>query len=292
MLGKWWDWLCPLIGLERVSQDIVLQTGPELQIFSVTSIPLLQISGWRSGQVFLIEEVTKARQSQQQHERMERSIATLKERERLARELHDSLGQTLAAAHLQASTARLFLAQGQFTEADNCLEQMANMTMAAEVDVREYLLGAKMTLSPDHRFFEALRMYVVQFSQKYNLPVELSIPPQLEFQGLAAATEVQLMRIIQEALSNIRKHARAKQARVLFTDLGREVQIAIVDDGQGFDPRAVARRQPEGFGLQSMRERAEAMDGCLEVVSQPGQGTKVVVHLNIQEDITVKELNT
>ena len=282
-LGKWWDRLAPFIGPESFSQDVIVQTDLKGRIFHITSLPLLQASGWRLGQVFLVEDVTEARQAQLQQEQTLRSLATLQERERLARELHDSLGQTLAAAHLQANTARLFLAQGEVVETGRFLEQMADMTMAAEIDVREYLLGAKTAFSPDHRFFEALRRYVLQFSQQYGLPVELRIPPHLEGHGLSPAAEVQLMRIIQEALSNIRKHARAKGAQVVFTASGQQVQIAILDDGQGFDPASVATQRAEGFGLQSMRERAEALDGCLEVISHPGQGTQVLIKLQIQE---------
>lgn len=282
-LGEWWDRLAPLIGPQARAQDVTVQAGLRGRSFHITSLPLLQASGWRLGQVFLVEDVTEARQTQRQQEQALRSLATLQERERLARELHDSLGQTLAAAHLQASTARLFLANGEVAETDRCLEQMAGMTMAAEVDVREYLLGAKMDFSPDHRFFESLRRYVLQFSRQYGLPVELDVPPHLEGHGLSTAAEVQLMRIIQEALSNVRKHARAKKAQVIFADLGQQVEIAIIDDGQGFDLVAVAARQAEGFGLYSMRDRAEALGGRLQVISHPGRGTQVLIKLQVQE---------
>lgn len=281
VLGVWWEQLAPLIGPESVSLDISVQTGAGARIFHVTSLPLLQASGWRLGQVFLLEDVTIARLAQQQQEQAQESLATLRERERLARELHDSLGQTLAATHLQASTARMLLAQDQTEDTDKFLEQIANTALAAEVDVREYLLGAKTALSPDQRFFETLRGYLLRFSQQYGLRVELSVPPQLETQTLGPIIDVQLLRIIQEALSNVRKHARAKNAQVIFTELGSLLQVAIIDDGQGFDPGAVEARQAEGFGLYSMRERAEALGGHLEVTSQPGLGTQVLVQLPI-----------
>ena len=92
---------------------------------------------------------------------------------------------------------------------------------------------------------------------------------------------MQLLRIIQEALSNVRKHAYAPQAharcaQVIFTFAGPQARIAIVDDGHGFDPAAAAS-QGEGYGLRAMRERAEAVGGSLAVISSPGQGTQVVV---------------
>ena len=90
-----------------------------------------------------------------------------------------------------------------------------------------------------------------------------------------------LLRIIQEALSNVRKHARAKSAQVAFMVSEKLVQIIISDDGLGFDSAATVR-QAEGFGLQAMRERAETLGGLFEVISQPGQGTRVMVQVPVQ----------
>jgi signal transduction histidine kinase len=268
--------------MELTSCDVFVQSSVETWTIHIISLPLLQPSGWRMGQVFLLEDITQVRRTQQQQVQAQQSLATLQERERLARELHDSLGQTLAAARLQVSTARLLLAQGETSQTDKCLEQMVDMTLAAETDVREYLLGTKTAISADHLLFPTLRQYVVRFSQQYGLPVELNVPPQLEVRGLGSQVELQLLRIIQEGLSNVRKHARAKNARIAFTILGLLVQITIIDDGQGFDP--VAARQAEGFGLQAMRERAESLGGCLDVFSQSGMGTQVVVQVPIQID--------
>jgi signal transduction histidine kinase len=121
------------------------------------------------------------------------------------------------------------------------------------------------------------------FSQQYGLHVRLIIPPYLESEGLGVTVEMQLLRIIQEALTNIRKHARAQSTQVIFTDSEHFIQIAIIDDGQGFDPAAVAG-QTQGFGLQSMRERVGALGGCLEITSQPGQGTQVLVQIKREAD--------
>jgi signal transduction histidine kinase len=101
-LSSWWDRLAPLIGPERISQDFMIGK----RIFHVTSQALLQSSGWRLGQVFLVEDITQARQAQRQQEQALRSLSMMEQRENLARELHDCLGQSLAAARLQASTAR------------------------------------------------------------------------------------------------------------------------------------------------------------------------------------------
>lgn len=232
--------------------------------------------GFDVGRLVLIQDVTEQKRTRELVLQQQRTLAIVEERERLARELHDGLGQMLAAAHLQASTAQRLLAQGANAQAVECLDQLAEMTLDAEADVREYLLGAKTVFSANRPFFAALREYLTRFSQRYGLQVELTESQELEEHALAPAAEVQLMRVIQEALSNIRKHARAHCAQVSFAVVGAQVRVLIADDGEGFDPAAVDSRLG-GFGLQSMRERVEGVGGRLVITSSPGQGTRVAV---------------
>ncbi len=257
--------------------------GQEVRHYTLTISLLNDFRGLAVGRLLMLRNVTLQKRAQAQLVEQQRTLATLQERERLARELHDSLGQTLAAAHLQASSARLLLARGETDQTDEYLERIADMAIDAEADVREYLLGARTVLSADLPFFPALRQYIQRLSQQYDLQVKLAAPPQLEAQGLDPAVEVQALRIIQEALSNVRKHARAHGASVSFSVAGSLLQIAIVDDGQGFDPAALAGQLGNGYGVQSMRERAEAVGGRLEVRSQPGQGTRVEVQVPMGE---------
>jgi PAS domain S-box-containing protein len=263
--------------------EMSLGAGAEARGYELDLSPLRDWRGLLVGRLLLLRDVTEQKRAQAQLLEQQRSLATLRERTRLARELHDSLGQTLAAAHLQASSARLLLARGEIAQTDECLASLADMTIDAEADVREYLLGLKNFVSTGLPFFPALRQYLAQFSQKYDLPVELCAPAQLEAEHLPPAVELQLRRIIEEALSNVRKHACAKSAQVGFSVLESMLQITIRDDGQGFDPAAVATPLGEGFGLQTMRERAEALGGCLEVISQPGKGTQVVAQVPVGE---------
>jgi PAS domain S-box-containing protein len=258
--------------------DVLLRTSEAQRWYNVGVSPLANRRGFRLGRLILLQDVTQQKHARELLLQQERTLSVMQERERLARELHDGLGQMLAASHLQASTARRLLAQGATAETDECLERLAETTLEAEADVREYLLGAKTAFSAEHPFFPSLRQYLGRFSQQYGLEVDLAVPPQLEAQGLDPALEVQLLRIIQEALSNVRKHAHVLSAQVTFAIVGLQVRITIADDGQGFDPAVVAR-QSEGFGLRAMRERAEGMGGTLTVTSSSGQGTQVMVEI-------------
>ena len=104
--------------------------------------------------------------------------------------------------------------------------------------------------------------------------VEWHIPPDL---NLTPLQEVQLLRIVQEALTNVRKHAQAAEISVGSTERDSVLVIEVTDDGQGFNPLAVRRGEWPHLGLQTMQERAEAVGGSFEIESAPGKGTTVRV---------------
>lgn len=264
------------------STEITLGTGPAARRYVLDLSVLRDFRGLLIGHLLMMRDVTERRRTQATILEQQRTLATLQERERLARELHDSVAQVLAAVHLQASAARQLLAQGETFQVDQYLDALTVAALQAQTDVREYLLVAKTGFSPDRPFFLTLQEHLQQFTQQHGLPVELTVPPQLAGDGLGQAVEVQLLRIIQEALSNVRKHASAGSVRVNFSLAGSQVRVAIVDDGRGFDPSAIAGRG-EGYGLRSMQERAEAVGGSLALVSGPGQGTQVVAHVPLRE---------
>ena len=95
----------------------------------------------------------------------------------------------------------------------------------------------------------------------------------------APVAEIQLLRIIQEALTNIRKHSQASRAWVRFEADAEGAVITVEDDGRGFDPSRMGQDGQEHFGLQTMRERAESVGGDLQISTQPGQGTRLTVQL-------------
>jgi signal transduction histidine kinase len=97
-----------------------------------------------------------------------------------------------------------------------------------------------------------------------------------------STVEVQLQPIIQEALTNVRRHAGASSARVIFAVCNGQIQITIEDDGRGFDPAKI--RENQGFGLRSMRGRADMVGARLDVNSAPGKGTQVIIQVPWQKE--------
>ena len=248
----------------------------DARCYRVHISPLANRRGFYLGKLILFYNISEEKRTQKQLQDHERKLASLEEREWLARELHDGVGQALAAAHLQVKTASELLSRGQVAGTKTSLDQLVEVIREGKAHVGDYLFGVK-TWSSKDPFFTGLRQYLTNYSQNAGVRTELLIPPEIERNSLGEAIETQLQRIIQEALTNIRKHASARSARVVFSLDGGEMEIMIEDDGQGFD--AVDLGNKQGFGLQAMAGRAEAIEARFEVKSSPGKGTKVTVRV-------------
>ena len=215
-----------------------------------------------------------------------RQRAIVEERERIARELHDGLAQVLGYVNTKATAVRFLLKKQQTEAAEKQLVQLEEAARGLFVDVREAILGLKMTSTSDLRLPALLDEYVRHFSLLCDLPVEVEIAPGLAQLCLSTETELQLLRIVQEALSNVRKHASASTAWVCLHNGGPQLELTVRDDGQGFDPASAQLAGAGGrphFGLGTMRERAEAIGAEFNLWSQPGAGTQISVRLKTKE---------
>lgn len=216
-------------------------------------------------------------------QRQIQALAVTEERERIAREMHDSLAQVLGYVNTKAQATEALLEQGQSERAAIQLTQLAEAARAAYADVREGILGLRASLGEHRGFVETLREYLAQWQGQSGVQVDLAVSPEEGFTPrLTPNGEVQLLRIIQEALANVRKHAGATQATVRLTVADDVLEATIVDDGVGFDPEAQRRTATPRFGLATMRERAEAIGGTVTITSRPGRGTTVAVRIPVQ----------
>ena len=225
------------------------------------------------------ERVALAIANARLHERV-LDIAVLEERMRIARELHDGLAQVLGYISTQTLAVKRLLAGGRVDEARGELEAMENAARDVYADVREAILGLRLSL-PRQGLVPALRGYLDAYAPMSGVRSSLDAADQVEALELQPEVEIQLVRIVQEALANVRKHAHATHAAVrLAVDAG-VLEIEISDDGRGFDQNAEAPTGWPRFGLQTMRERALALGGSFHVMSTAGEGTRVSVTLPV-----------
>jgi signal transduction histidine kinase len=215
-----------------------------------------------------------------------RQVATLEERERLAGEMHDRLAQALGYLNLGLSGVDQALAEGQVDEARARLAELKQVVKQTYTDVREAIFNLRIRSDPQTPFLPTLQEYLAEYQSHYGVHVDLLV----EDEGLVRfppQVKIQILRIIQEALTNVRKHAGTDRARIRMERAEEKVRISIEDEGQGFDlARATPGGEEQFFGLQIMYERARAAGGSLEVRSAPGQGTRIVLDLPLSEEGT------
>ena len=204
----------------------------------------------------------------------ERQGAIVAERERIAREMHDSLAQILGVTHLRivALGTRPELESAPRVSAE--LEELATLTEEAYRDVREAILGLREASRVDRGFIDSLEAYLEKYSHQCGIPATLdtSIDGELK---LPPRSELQIIRVIQEALTNVRKHGGATAVSVRISDGPEGTTIVIADDGRGFDVAETLLGR-DGFGLHTMRERMELVGGTLTIDSAPGRGTRII----------------
>ena len=205
----------------------------------------------------------------------EEQMTILSERDRIARELHDSLAQVLGQIHL---VLRGLEARTDGTAISGDLAELADVADEAYRDVRETILGLRENIPSDGGLEAALRAYLAKYTRQTGIAAHLDCDG-LAGRSLSPKAEVQLLRVVQEALTNVRKHAGATEVRVELVDRDGTPVLSVTDDGSGFDPTSVGPSLTGGFGLRSMRERVELLGGTLDVHTAPGSGTRIVARL-------------
>ncbi len=203
-----------------------------------------------------------------------RELSIVEERNRVARELHDAVAQTLFAVILGADTVKQLL-ETDVEHARLEVDRLRELARSASAELRSAVFELRAADLEAEGLGETLRKHVEVTRRAYGLAVDF------ELQGepkLDPSTELELFRIVQEALHNAVKHSGAAQVRVALQCRGTSVRAEVADDGVGFDPQARDVRARR-LGLTSMDERARAVGARLELESTPGRGTRVVLEL-------------
>jgi nitrate/nitrite-specific signal transduction histidine kinase len=177
-------------------------------------------------------EMAERQAAQTQVVVQERALAAAEEREHLGRELHDGLGQVMGYLNLQAQTVETLLDQGKIEGARTNLQQMAQAAQQAHTDVRSFILGFR--AAARRSFEEALQQTVADFERQAGIPVALEAGQPWDARWLSPVAEVHLLRIIQEALNNIRKHAQAQHVTLSLAQAGDRLRMTAADDGVGW----------------------------------------------------------
>jgi len=215
--------------------------------------------------------------------------AIAEDRRRIARELHDSLAQTLAGLRMRTRLWQRLLDHDP-ARLHPELDEMRAVLDESIAEVRRSIFALRPLNLEELGFFPALSHFVDEFSTQHRLPVQLTICEEgvgraenAQVSRLPAHLELNLFRAVQESLNNIARHAQASAASIRI-DLayGSHIRILMTDDGRGFDPTTLAQQGRSGhLGLKQMRERIEGINGQLLIFSMPGQGTRLEISVPI-----------
>lgn len=240
------------------------------------------LTGWRNhemGKALVLENITELKKAQARIAEQQKVLVIATERDRLRRELHDGSGQIWSYLKLQYQQLRNLLGRRRLDEVDARLQQLEVLSDDFHRSVRESLAGLKS--GSGKGLVQALNEFIEWYEHTYGIHIDLMIAPEVPAR-LSATVELQLLRIIQEAMTNIRKHACASRVKVSFYMVDRQAVVVIEDDGSGFNPAGLAA-QDNRHGLSIMQERAGEIGGRLKIDSAPGAGTKVTVWLPLGE---------
>jgi signal transduction histidine kinase len=211
-----------------------------------------------------------------------RSLAIAEERLRIAHEMHDGFAQVLAYVSMKAQAARQFLKTGQGPEVQAHLEQMEGAAREGYADVREGILALRAASSAPAALGQTLDKYVNQWQTQLVFTVDARVDATL---SLHPEAELQVLRVAQEALANVRKHSKARRVKIRFELVDEQVILLVEDDGIGVD-RSLAGRtrgEPPRFGLATMRERARSIGASIAIEPRPEGGTRVVLELPLKK---------
>lgn len=201
----------------------------------------------------------------------------LEERARLAREIHDGLAQTLGYLKLRTSQIINWLQFDDGQRAEAGLIEVRQLLDDAYVDAREAIDGLRLEAG-DGNVDQWLEEILAEFELLSGIPTRADPAPNV---NLPQEVQVQLQRIVQEALSNVRKHANATEARLHWRRDDFGLTLYIEDDGRGFDPDDIP--PAARHGLRIMRERADLLEADFQITSQPGRGTQISIHLPLRK---------
>ena len=196
-------------------------------------------------------------------------LATLEERNRLARDLHDSVKQQVFAISMQIAATRILLKR-DVNAADERLTKAEMLVKQAQQELNTLIRELRPAALEGKGLVEALRELLPQWSQQSEIVANLQVEGS---RTLSLTVEEALFRVAQEALSNIARHSQATLVQLTLNMTGATVALTVQDNGQGFDPTRLEQR---GIGLLSMQERMKALGGEISIESTPGLGTRMV----------------
>lgn len=258
---------------DRSVTQMEFQIGEQddAKIYEAILSPLSDSKGTRLGRLAMVHEITEKKKAQQQYLVQQRNLAASRQKEQMAMDLHDSLGQILGFINLQAQGIQRELAVSGVAMVNDRLDRLVNVTQTAHEQLRSYIKRARSVSVSDDSLIASLRIDILQFEERSGISTQ--IDTNFDFANLSAHAKLQLFSIAKEALNNVQKHSGASHVILTSSCENDQLYLSVEDDGKGFDPACY--NNEESFGLSIMKERAEDIAADLHIESLPEKGCRV-----------------
>ncbi|MEW6717011.1 MAG: PAS domain S-box protein [Chloroflexota bacterium] len=285
---------CPLAQVREFSKTVVVehkhhQADGEQRIVEIVASPLWGADSTFQGIIEVIRDITdrklteeKLQKYAERHRALAMRLAEVaeNERRRLAQELHDQVGQNLTALGINLNIIRAQLPDIVDESVHFHLDDSALLVEQTTERIRDVMANLRPPVLDDYGLVAALRWYAEQFTRRTDITV--SVYPEDPIPRMADRVENALFCIAQEAMTNVAKHSQASLVTVNMDIEDKTLRLVIADNGIGFDLAHLAEGDEQrGWGILSMTERAEAVDGHFHIETAPGQGTRVIVEINL-----------
>ncbi len=271
--------LARAVSRSEPSAEASFDTAGGTHTAEISSTPLADWQGRPIGRLLLLHDISALRRVEAQLVEHERALAAVKEREWLARDLHDSLGQVLGYLGLQAAAIRKLASDGRLDVVDERLGRMAAIAGDAQSDVRRTIAELARPSGSDGDFLASLQARLDASQRDHGIATSLAIAPSMVGTQVKPEAAAHLLRIVDEAITNAIRHGEAREARVSLEHDDSTLSLSIEDNGIGFEAASVLARRDGRYGLRFMRERAAELGGELELTSAPGRGTRVTARI-------------
>ncbi len=262
---------------ENLPGELTLEKEGLIKIYEVSYLQLTDKRGRNTGLSINFHDVTERKRVQSKLLEQQKALVMAEERERLARDLHDNLGQIFGFINVQAQAIKHELNSAGINIASTKIERLVEVARSGHRDMREYIQNIMITTAFERDFCAVLKRETDQFSKQTGVVVRLDITPDSPVEDLKPDIKNQIYNIIKEALNNVRKHAQAKNVFIAIEFTDKEFSLIIKDDGKGFDIAHLGKKPAPGLGLNIMHKRVEEIKGKLKIVSGPEHGTQIIV---------------
>ena len=254
-----------------IEKRFIRKNGSQIWV-SVTVSPLMLPGVNERMGVAIVQDITARKLAEQALEHRERDLRhALQEREQVSQDLHDGILQSLYAVGLSLDAAGRLVDSSPRRAKREVTGAISQLNRTIQ-DVRNFITGLSLDLLDVDRLTQALQMIVAPFCKPGRTRCDILVSAEA-IERLARPSCVHLVNIVREAVSNSVRHGRATRIRITLRPVRDRVQLAIKDNGHGFDPEAALKR---GYGLRNMRSRAAKLGGALTILSTQGSGTRIV----------------